>query len=81
MRKNIGIYFVSKHLQTTRIAHFLGDWFVEHGSDVHVADLSQGMEGLPEVRNFDAVLVRASVHRGHVIRGSSAGSSLKIAPS
>ena len=80
MRKNIGIYFVSKHLQTTRIAHFLGDWFVEHGSDMHVADLSQGMEGLPEVRNFDAVLVGLRC-TADVIRGSSAGSSLKIAPS
>jgi menaquinone-dependent protoporphyrinogen oxidase len=68
MRKNIGIFSVSKHLQTTRIAHFLGDWFVEHGSDVYISDLSRGMEGLPEVRNFDAVLVGAPVYRGRYPR-------------
>jgi menaquinone-dependent protoporphyrinogen oxidase len=60
----IGIYFASKHGQTAQIAHFLGEWFTEHGADVHVADLSQGTQGLVEVRNFDAVLVGAPMHRG-----------------
>jgi menaquinone-dependent protoporphyrinogen oxidase len=60
----IGIYFTSKHGQTTKIAYFLGEWFTEHGADVHVADLSQGREGLVEVRNFDAVLVGAPMYRG-----------------
>lgn len=68
MRKNIGIYFVSKHHQTTRIAHFLGDWFTEHNADVHIADLSRGMDGIPEVRNFDAVLVGAPVYHGRYPR-------------
>lgn len=61
--KNIGIYFASKYGQTSKIAHFLGDWFIEHGSDVHIVDLDQGLEGLAEVRNFDAVLVGAPVYR------------------
>ncbi|MGO9589898.1 MAG: flavodoxin domain-containing protein [Candidatus Acidiferrales bacterium] len=60
----IGIYFASNYGQTAQIAHFLGEWFTEHGADVHVADLSQGTQGLVEVRNFDAVLVGAPMYRG-----------------
>jgi menaquinone-dependent protoporphyrinogen oxidase len=60
----IGIYFASKHGRTAQIAHFLGEWFTEHGADVHVADLSQGTQGLVEVRNFDAVLVGAPMYGG-----------------
>lgn len=68
MKKNIGIYFASKHGQTCKIAHFLGDWFTEHGSDVHVIDLNQGIEGLAEVCNFEAVLVGAPMYRGRYPR-------------
>ena len=64
MKNNIGIYFASKHQQTSKIAHFLGNWFTEHESEVYVADLGRGVEGLPEVRNFDAVLVGAPMYRG-----------------
>jgi menaquinone-dependent protoporphyrinogen oxidase len=68
MKKNIGIYFASKHGQTTKVAHFLCDWFTQQGSDVHIVDLSQGTEGLAEVRNFDAVLVGAPLYRSRYPR-------------
>lgn len=68
MRNNIGIYFASKHQQTSKIAHFLSNWFTEHEADVHVIDLDRGTEGLAEVRNFDAVLVGAPMYRGRYPR-------------
>ena len=57
MEKNIGIYFSSKHGQTGKIAHFLGECFTGRGWDVYVTDLHDGAAGTPEVGNFSAVLI------------------------
>jgi len=62
MEKNIGIYFSSKHGQTEKIAHFLGECFTSRGWDVYVTDLKRGAAGMPEVRNFSAVLIGAPMY-------------------
>ena len=62
MEKNIGIYFSSKHRQTEKIAHFLGECFTSRGWDVYVTDLKHGAAGTPEVGNFSAVLIGAPMY-------------------
>jgi len=62
MEKNIGIYYVSRHGQTDKIAHFLGDCFTNRGWDVYVTDLHDGAAGTPEVSNFSAVLIGAPMY-------------------
>jgi len=62
MEKNIGIYFSSKHGQTEKIAHSLGEWFTGRGWDVYVTDLIDHNAGTPEVTNFSAVLIGAPMY-------------------
>jgi menaquinone-dependent protoporphyrinogen IX oxidase len=61
MEGNIGIYDVSKHGQTRKIAHFLGDCFRARDWDVYVTDLGD-RSGTPEVSAFSAVLIGAPVY-------------------
>ena len=65
MEKNIGIYFSSKHGQTGKIAHFLGECFTGRGWDAYVTDLHDGAAGTPEVNNFSAVLIGAPMYMHH----------------
>jgi menaquinone-dependent protoporphyrinogen IX oxidase len=51
MENNIGICFSSKHGQTEKIAHFLGECFAGRGCDVYVTDLHDHPAGTPEVSN------------------------------
>lgn len=62
MEKNIGIYFSSRHGQTEKIAHFLGECFTSRGWDVYVTDLHDHAAGTPEVTNFSAVLIGAPMY-------------------
>ncbi len=64
MQKRIGIYFASKHRQTDKIAHFLGECFANRVWDVYVTDLQDGGAGVPNVGNFDAVLIGAPMYMG-----------------
>jgi menaquinone-dependent protoporphyrinogen oxidase len=61
MEKNIGIYYVSKHGQTQKIAQFLGECFRDRDWDVYVTDLHDGA-GTPQVSSFSAVLVGAPIY-------------------
>ncbi len=61
MERDIGIYYVSKHGQTEKIAHFLGECFGGLGWDVYVTDLRSD-SGTPDVSSFSAVLVGAPVY-------------------
>ena len=61
MEKNIGIYYATRYGQTKRIAHFLGESFMNLGWEVYVTNLRDG-GGVPEVENFSAVLVGAPVY-------------------
>jgi len=62
MEKNIGIYYASRHGQTEKIAHFLGDCFRSRDWEVYVTDLDQGA-GTPDVSTFSAVLVGGPIYR------------------
>jgi menaquinone-dependent protoporphyrinogen oxidase len=62
MEKNIGIYFTSRHGQTDKIAHFLGECFASRGWEVYVTDLRDGAAGTPEVSNFSAALIGAPLY-------------------
>ena len=64
MEKNIGIYYASKHGQTEKIAHFLGDCFRSRDWEVYVTNL-QERAGTPDVSIFSAVLVGGPVYREH----------------
>src|SRR5271157_4466574 len=68
MQKRIGIYFASKHRQTDKIAHFLGECFANRVWDVYVTDLQDGGAGVPNVGNFDAVLIGAPMYMGRYPR-------------
>ncbi len=61
MEKRVGIYFASKHRQTEKIAHFLGECFANRGWDIHVTNLREHA-GVPEICNFDAVLIGAPMY-------------------
>lgn len=62
MEKNIGIYYASKHGQTDKIAHFLGECFTIREWEVYVTDLDDSAAGTPDVSNFSAVLIGAPIY-------------------
>ncbi|HXX19201.1 MAG TPA: flavodoxin domain-containing protein [Candidatus Acidoferrum sp.] len=68
MEKNIGIYYVSKHGQTDKIAHFLGECFAGRGWEVYVTNLRNHEAGTPDVSNFSAVLIGAPMYMQHYPR-------------
>lgn len=63
MKNYIGIYFVSKHGQTRKIASHLARWLEAQDAEVRVIDLERPPDDSPPISDFDSVLVGAPVYR------------------